>query len=63
MAQQPEDRLDEDMDIDPETAANVSGGFFRLDVLRTEFKDGARLADRGTVHEKAEFSDSDTLKG
>jgi hypothetical protein len=33
MGQQPEDRLDEDLDIDSETAENVTGGFFHLDAF------------------------------
>jgi len=30
MGQEPEVRLDEDLEIDSETAANVTGGFFHL---------------------------------
>jgi len=30
MGQEPEERLDEDLEIDSETAENVTGGFFNL---------------------------------
>jgi hypothetical protein len=30
MGQQPEERLDEDLEIDSETAENVTGGFLHL---------------------------------
>ncbi len=36
MGQQPEDRLDEDMEIDSDTAENVSGGLFHLEVSKLE---------------------------
>ena len=30
MGQEPQERLDEDLEIDSETAENVTGGFFHL---------------------------------
>jgi hypothetical protein len=36
MGQEPQDRLDEDLEIDSETAENVTGGFFKAAVIRTE---------------------------
>ncbi|MGD0808581.1 MAG: hypothetical protein ABSA91_02550 [Acidimicrobiales bacterium] len=36
MEQQPEGRLDEDLEIDSDTAENVTGGFFKLEINKTE---------------------------
>ena len=36
MGQEPEERLDEDLEIDSETAENVTGGFFHLGASHLE---------------------------
>jgi hypothetical protein len=38
MGQQPEDRLDEDLEIDSETAENVNGGFAFFEIKTVDGK-------------------------
>jgi hypothetical protein len=53
MGQQPDDNLDEDLEIDSETAENVTGGFFKLDAFKTEdsHKDPEKHFSPGMIRE------------
>lgn len=58
MEQQPEQRLDEDLEIDPETAENVNGGMLHF---AAKFEGGDTLhgaAERGATNRGAAVHDA-----